>query len=167
MKKSLENQLTETIPSKKKIAAVDTGGNILASLIIGTAIDTASGLNVAGIITSRAYGTAMNCVTGSPYGWWREQSYKFTRTTEESGKIRKTAADLLAFNTFQVPIYATALSVASLVSEGQIDFEKVGKGSLYLATISPFIGPAMGWFMDKFRGFCGVKSAAGQAYNNK
>ncbi|MBW2999674.1 L-alanine exporter AlaE [Candidatus Woesearchaeota archaeon] len=154
-------------PSKRKIAAVDTGGNVTYSLIVGSILDYCAGLDVVGILVSRGYATAVNSVTGGPYGWWRERVFKATKTKEKSGKIRKTLADLLAFNTFQVPIYATALTVASLVSEGKVDWEKVRDGATYLATISPLIAPTMGWYMDGFRKVFGVKSAAEGAYKSK
>src|SRR3989338_3052182 len=144
-------QIVNNQPSKKKVGLVDIGGNITYSLMVGTALDYAAGLNFTGILASRASATAMNTVTGGPYGWWREQAYRVTNTTKESGKVRKTLVDLLAFNTFQVPVYATALAVGSLVSEGKVDWEKVQDGATYLATISPFIGPTMGWYLDGFR----------------
>jgi len=151
-------------PSAGKVAVVDTAGNITYSLIVGSLLDYSAGLNLAGIVASRASATAMNSVTGGPYGWWREKIFKTTKTTEKSGKIRKTLVDLLAFNTFQVPIYAAAVAIGSYVSEGKVDMEKVQNGATYLATISPLIGPTMGWYMDGFRKLFGIKSAAEGAY---
>ena len=154
-------------PSARKIAIVDTAGNITYSLLVGIPLDCSAGLNCTGVAASRATATAINSVTGGPYGWWREKTYQVTRTTEESGKARKTLVDLLAFNTFQVPIYATALAIGSLVSEGTIDTEKVMDGARNLAIISPLVGPTMGWYMDWFRGLFGVKSAAEGAYKKR
>ncbi|MFC1710804.1 L-alanine exporter AlaE [Nanoarchaeota archaeon] len=180
-------------PSKKKIAAVDTLGNIVYSTIVGIGLDYRAGLNPAGILTSRLYGNGMNMVTGGPYGWWREKAYKLTKTKEEHSKLRKTIVDLLAFNTFQTPQYGTAVALGSLISEsnidwgyvfdslqhtqvgigmaldhiiseGQIDWSKVKTGMKSLATISPIIGPTMGWTIDKFRKMFGIKSAAKGAY---
>ncbi len=150
--------------SAKKIALVDTAGNILYSLIVGSLLDYSAGLDLAGIVASRASATAINSVTGGLYGWWREKVFKATKTTEESRKLRKTLVDLLAFNTFQVPIYAAAVAIGSYVSEGKADMEKVQNGAVYLATISPLIGPTMGWFMDGFRKVFRLKSAAEGAY---
>lgn len=159
----IESKLREDV-SARKVAVVDTAGNITYSLIAGSILDYCAGLNLSGIVASRASATAINSVTGGPYGYWREKVFKTTRTNEKSGKIRKTLVDLLAFNTFQVPIYATAVAIGSLVSEGKIDMEKVQNGALYLATISPFIGPTLGWYMDGCRKIFGVKSAAEGAY---
>lgn len=156
--------IISTQPSKKKIGLVDTGGNITYSLLVGTVLDYCAGLNCAGIVASRASATAMNTVIGGPYGWWREWAYRVTKTTKESGKVRKTLVDLLAFNTFQVPVYAAAVAIGSFLSEGKVNWDKVQDGATYLATISPFIGPTMGWYLDHFRRLFGVKSAAEGAY---
>ncbi|MDD5253985.1 MAG: L-alanine exporter AlaE [Candidatus Nanoarchaeia archaeon] len=164
-KEDLELKLkNSSATSTRKIAAVDTAGNITYSLVVGSVLDYWTGLNLAGIIASRASATAMNSVTGGPYGWWREKAFKIAKTSEESGRLRKTLVDLLAFNTFQVPIYAAAITIGSLFSEGKVDMEKVQNGATYLATISPFIGPTLGWYMDGCRKLFGVKSAAEGAY---
>ena len=151
--------------SAKKIALADIFGNSSYSLILGGTLDYCSGLDLAGIVASRGSGTLMNLVTAGPYGLWREKVFKLTNTNEKSGRLRKTLVDLAAFNSFQVPVYATAVAVGSLVSEGKVDWEKVTHGATYLATISPFIGPTMGWFMDGCRKVFGVKTAAQGAYD--
>lgn len=174
---------------------VDTIGNITFSLIVGTGLDYyASGLRGWGIVTSRAYATGVNAATGGLYGMWRNLCFRITNTTEKEGGIyegikelyqkyqqkeeiknkenlvkkvaRSSLVDLLAFNTFQVPVYATAVAMGSLVSEGKVDWEKVQQGATYLAEISPLIGPAMGLYLDGFRKLFKVKTAAEQVYHN-
>ena len=167
LEQRLEGDSLESTSAASKTVGVDVGGNITYSLIVGIVLDISAGLNIWGILASRSSATAMNAVTGGPYGWWREKTCDVTRTKKDSGVVRKTVADLLAFNTFQVPVYAAAISVGSLVSEGKVDLQKVQDGSMYLAAISPLIGPSMGWYMDKFRGAFGVKSAAEGAYAGK
>ena len=154
----------EKKPSAKKIAIVDTLGNITYSLITGSMLDYSAGLNLKGIIGSRTSATAINSVTGGLYGWWREKMFKWTKTKADSNKVRKVLVDLFAFDSFQIPVYGTAVAIGSLVSEGYIDFDKVLKGAENLAIISPLIGPTMGWYMDGFRWLFGIKSAAKGAY---
>jgi len=155
--------------SVRKIAAVDIGGNITYGLVVGAMLDYSAGLNAAGILASRTYATAMNSVVGGPYGWWREKAFKITNTNEESGKVRKTLVDLLAFNSFQVPLYATVVAVGSLASnllsngEFKIDFDKVSTGAQHLAMISPFIGPTLGLYTEGLRRLFGLKSAPRKA----
>jgi len=153
----------EKKPSAKKIALVDTLGNVTYSIIVGSMLDYSAGLRLKGIISSRATATGINTITGGPYGWWREKMFKWTNTKSDSNKIRKYLVDLLAFNTFQIPVYATALSVGTLI-EGEYDFSKVANGIKNLAMISPLIGPTMGWYMDGFRRLFGIKSASKGAY---
>jgi hypothetical protein len=152
-------------PSARKITLVDTLGNVTCSLVIGSGLDCASGLDFKGVAASRATATAMNSVTGGPYGWWREKAFKLTRTNEKSGRVRKTLADLLAFNTFQVPIYGVAVATGSLFSEGEVNFDKVQSGMTYLAMISPLISPVMGLFMDGARRIFGINTASKGAYS--
>lgn len=151
--------------SARRVALADIVGNVSYSLILGSALDCCSGLDLAGIAASRTSASLINAVTGGPYGLWRENVFKLTGTNEKSGRLRKTLVDLAAFNSFQVPVYATAVAIGSLVSEGKVDWEKVAHGAGYLAAISPFIGPTMGWFMDGCRRVFGVRTAAQGAYN--
>jgi hypothetical protein len=153
--------------SGKRVALVDTLGNVSYSLLTGALLDYNAGLDLAGIAASRASGTAINSVTGAPYGWWREKVFKTTKTNEESGRVRRTLTDLLAFNTFQMPIYATAVAIGSLVSDGDINWEKVMHGAEYLTIASPLVGPTMGLWMDGCRRLFRVKSAAKGAYERK
>jgi len=191
---ALDTDIVKESPSAKKIGLVDTGSNITYSLIAGSLLDYWSGLNFWGIVGSRASGTAMNFATGGPYGWWREKAFEWTRTNEEPrslvnslkesyddyslegikvlkepadiliGKTRKVLVDLFAFNTFQVPIYWTAVAIGSLVSEGEINIDKANNGALYLAMVSPLIAPTTGLFMDGCRRLFGIRSAAEGAY---
>jgi len=149
----------ETKKIRGKEGLVDTLGNVSYSLIAGGILDYASGLRGWGIIASRLSATAINLPTGAPYGKWRNLTFKLTKTTNESSKIRKSLADLLAFNTFQVPIYSSAVAIGSLISEGKIDWQKVEKGAAYIALISPLIAPTLGYYMDGLRKVFRLKSA--------
>ena len=165
---TLESKISKIkiIPTSK-IMLVDTAGNITSSLIAGSILDYCVGLNLAGIIASRTSATAMNLVTGGPYGWLREQTFRLMKTNEDSGVVKKTLTDLIAFNTFQVPVYATAVAIGSLISEEKVDWNKVISGASYLAIVSPLIGPTLGLYMDGFRKLFGVKSAVEGAYKDK
>jgi hypothetical protein len=150
--------------SDARVDKADKASAITYSLITGGILDYASGLSLGGIVASRAYAGGINYLTGGEYGLWQERMYRWTNTTEKSGKLRKGLVDLLAFNTLQVPIYATAVTVASLVSEGKVDFEKVEHGARNLALISPFIAPTMRISMNWFRKLFRVKSIAERAH---
>jgi len=159
----MKNENLEGIVNKEKFgreSIVDTLGGVSYSLISGSLLDYCTGLNFYGVLASRASATAMNSVTSAPYGKWRNLIYKILKTNKESSKIKKFLTDLLAFNTFQVPIYAAGIAMGSLVSEGKVDWDKVKHGSEYLTTISPLIAPTMGIYMDYLRRIFKIKAAA-------
>ena len=162
--KSLDDVVEKSNPSVKKIAAVDTGATVAYSLIAGTCLDCAAGLNLTGVLVSRAMGTASNTATGGLYGWWREKVYDFTKTDEKSGKTRKFLTELLAFNSCRVPTYYAALCISSHISEGAVNFEKAQNGAMYLAAISPIFGPTLGLFIDSARRIFKIKPADEGAY---
>ena len=154
---------------KVKESLVDTLGVVSYSLIVGAGMDYSAGLRGMGIVASRTYGTAINIPTGAPYGKWRNFIYEKSRITDKSSKLKKSIAELLAFNTFQVPLYATVVAVGSLVSnllsngEFKIDFDKVSAGAQHLAIVSPFIGPTLGLYTEELRKAFGLKSAPRKA----
>ncbi|MEK6927329.1 MAG: L-alanine exporter AlaE [Nanoarchaeota archaeon] len=155
--------LKENKIKKGKESLVDTLGNITYPLIVGGIIDYASGLRGFGILASRSYATLINVPAGAPYGKWRNLIFKVTKTTDESSRIRQSLTDLLAFNSFQVPLYSTVIAVGSLISEGSINWEKVKHGAEYLAITSPVIAPTMGLYMDWLRKTFKLKSAPEKA----
>ncbi len=149
----------------------DTLGLFTYSFLTGIATDYASGLRGIGIIASRIYGGTINFPTATFYGKWRNFLYKKTKTTDKSSKKRKYGVELLAFDTFQVPLYATVLSVGSLTSnlskgEFRIDFEKVKDGVEILTLVSPLIGPTCGLYMEGLRKLFEIDSAPKKARKN-
>ncbi len=146
-----------------KESIVDTMGSVTYPLIVGTALDYASGLRGWGLVASRAYATGINIPTGGLYGKWRNTVFRTTRTIENSGKLKKSIADLVAFNSFQIPLYSSVIAVGSLVSEGEVDWNKVARGAEYLAIFSPLVGPTLGWYMDGLRKAFKLKSAPEKA----
>ena len=146
----MDKVLKQPEEKKGKESLVDTLGVVSYSLIVGAGMDYSAGLRGRGIVASRVYGTIINIPTGARYGKWRNFVYEKTRTTDKSSKLRKGVAELLAFNTFQVPLYTTVVAIGSLASnllsngEFKIDFDKVSTGAQHLAMVSPLIGPTLG-----------------------
>lgn len=183
----IEEILNKENKSWTKENVVYTVGNVTYSLITGTALDFYSGLTPFGVLCSRTYATGINSLTGALYENWR--NYVFRKKDEILNskpiqylkeKISKTrlsklgekkiiraapnvVANLFAFNTMQVPIYATAIALGTFISEGEINWQKVQNGAESLVKISPLIGPTMGWYNDIFRKMFGVKSAQEKA----
>ncbi len=154
----------ESIVNKKQ-AVVDTASGITYSWIVGSVLDYYAGLNFSGIVVSRTSATALNFLASAPYGWWKDQIYKWTKTNKESSRFRKYFTDLLAFNTGQTLLYATSLAIGGLVSEGKLNWEKVKNGVEYVAIVSPLIGPLMNIYMDYARRLFKLKTSAEKSIN--
>jgi len=163
MTENLEIKVLSEKRKSRKEKIVDAFSNVSYSLVTGAALDYFSGLNFWGIITSRASASGLNAVTGAPYGLWRNFVFNKTRTSDENSIFRKGFVDFLAFNSFQTPIYASAVALGSLVSEGEVKWDKVADGAINLALVSPLIGPTLGIYYDFLRNICGLKSAAEKA----
>jgi hypothetical protein len=161
-KTGLELKLDKDIIRKTVYA--DTFGNITYSLILGSILDYYSGLNIPGIISARFSATIMNTFASGPYGLWREEIFKITKTNEDSSRVRKTLLDLVSYNTFRLPMYGVAIAIGSFSSEGKVDMEKVQNGVTYLAALSPIIGPTLGLYMNFCRKIVGVNSAEKGSY---
>ncbi|MEK6927236.1 MAG: L-alanine exporter AlaE [Nanoarchaeota archaeon] len=153
--------------NKGKIGSVDTLANVTYSLGVGALTDFWSGLNALGVLSSRLSSVPLNIVTGSPYALWTEKLYSWTKTKKESSQSRKFLVDLLAFNTFQVPVYGVALAVGSVCSQTEVDWKKVESGMTHLAQISPFIAPTLRMYTNSLRKIFGIKSISEGAYRNE
>ena len=149
------------LSDKTKNSLADIVGNVSCSLVVGGALDYfASHLDCMGILVSRAYATVINALTSTHYGKWRDYVFKKMHTTEESSLAKMYISNVAAFVPFQVPVYATAVGLASYLSDGYIDFDKVKNGAFFLTMISPAVAPTQNWTMDKTRQLFGIKSSA-------
>ncbi len=151
----------------RKESLVDTLSGFTYSLIVGGVIDYTTGLRGWGIASSRAYASSISAVTGGWYGKWRNFLFNKTNTTQNSHWFRKGFVDVLAGNTFQAPIYASAVAVGSLISDGHVDWHKVRDGLEKIVIISPLIAPTLGWYSDFVRKRFGLPSAAQRAGESK
>ena len=150
--------------SKLKIANVDRLANITYSLIVGSIVDATSGASALEVVVSRLSSLGVNAATGGFYGWWREQACCLTGTTKESGRFRKGIADVVAFCSMQVPLYAVVRSAGRLIGNGEVDTKSIAYGMGTLAAFSPLIGPTLGAYTDFVRHIFGIKPAAEGAY---
>ncbi len=162
-----------------KESLVDTASRVLYSLTVG-ALNQYSGKSLSDLIfqdiqnpdqdlvseiaLSRLYATGVNTITGGPYRKWKEFMYRLTKTTKEHSKLRRELVDFLSFNTFENPVYISAVSVSQLLTRGEIDLDEVLTGSLILAMFSPFVSTTMNNFMDWCRKRFKIKSTVETAY---
>ena len=164
--RSIRKSLVDYI-QRKKVDLVDKGGNISYSLVVGCGLDAASGLDLAGIAGSRGYSAIVTYLAGGYYGRWRETMFRLTKTTKQHSRFRRGLVGLLAFNSFQVPFYFSALAVGNFLSEGRVDLEKCINGAKYLTMASPLFSTTLNYWMDVFRKRFKVKPAVVRAYEKK
>jgi hypothetical protein len=134
--------------------AVDTAANVVYSLTVMSAVEyLALGLEPKQVLKSRLAGTLSNIVTGRPYGMYRDFVFRKMGVTEESSSVRKYAADLIVFNSFCIPLYSGVLGFA------EADAYQMLGGIAMIAAMSLFIGRTLGWWVDRVRKWCGVRTA--------
>ncbi|MGA2130065.1 MAG: L-alanine exporter AlaE [Candidatus Pacearchaeota archaeon] len=146
---------------------VDTAGQMLLSLT-GAPTDYLSGLRGVGILAARSYGALAILPTGAFYGKCRNHCYKDRKVTDESPLSKKWLAEMKAFLSFQVPLYATTLAMGSLAShlgyhELKVDPEKILTGVGLLTLASPIAAPGTGLWMEAGRKIFGLDSAGKKA----
>ncbi|MFA8388419.1 MAG: L-alanine exporter AlaE [Pelagibaca sp.] len=86
----------------------------VATVIFFTVVAALSELLIAGmdlkqVLIARLITIPIMMVTGRPYGIWRDWFFSKTRPQRW---IANVAYDIIAFITFQVPVYVTTLAVA-------------------------------------------------------
>ncbi|MFH1770670.1 MAG: L-alanine exporter AlaE [archaeon] len=175
--------------SRKYVARVDKGSNIIYSILVGSYLDIVDSeiIDWRGLAVSRGTGTAANYLFGGAYGRYKNWWYKKTNTTTESHWVRRTAVDLLAFNTFQTPQYGLTAFLGCYVQDffgsesfqsGQYDLQGVFEAVKYATQNIPsglegaasgmkslfykswMIGPTLNGFIDIARFFFGIPSSA-------
>jgi len=134
--------------------AVDTAAMITFSTPIAMANEIfIADMEVEQSLKARGIATVVNLLTARPYGKFRDYLFKKCHTTEESGFIKKAATDILAFATFQAPLYAGILAVSGAKPENIL------VGSVVITGLSGFIGRPYGAYLDIVRKFFGLKPA--------
>ena len=132
-----------------RTAIVDT----LASIVFFTTVAALTELYVAGmapreVLVTRLIMVPLMIVTGRPYGLYRD--WVFARSKATVGWSR-TLMDVVAFLTFQLPVYAITLFVAG-ASLGQIMTLLPATAVLMILLSRPF-----GLYLEMVRGWLGVR----------
>lgn len=99
------------------------------------------------MLAARLTAIPVMLATGRPYGLWRDAAFAALRP---SGTVGRTAVDVGAFVTFQVPVYAAILWLAG--AEGGQMAAALGGATVGMILLSrPF-----GLWLDWMRRVCGV-----------
>lgn len=96
-------------------------------------------------LISRAMAVPVMLATGRPYGMWRD--FVFSRTMPR-GRITRTATDMGAFVTFQVPVYAAILWLAG--AGGAQMATALGSATVLMVVLSRPYGLWLDWMRRVF-----------------
>ena len=131
---------------------VDTYAMISSSIAVGMANEMfITGMSLEQSLKSRAISIIPNMLLGRVYGEYRDWMLKKFKTSQESHWLKKSTADIIAFTSFNGPLYAGILALAGADSDQII----TAVGSFTI--MSPFLGRPYGLYLDWLRKFSGLK----------
>ncbi len=89
---------------------IDTVGTVVFFTIVAAMTEFfIAGMEPSQVLTARLIMIPIMILTGRPYGVWRD--WVFARFLPQ-GRLMSIIADIVAFLTFQVPVYVTTLFIA-------------------------------------------------------
>ncbi len=131
--------------SRLRNAAADTFALVVYCFVVGMLIEVLlSGMTFGQSLSSRLVSIPVNILIAWPYGLYRDAFIRFARRFSMASWA-KNLADLLAYVTFQSPVYA-----AILWSVGA-DTQQIVAAVTSNALISMVMGVAYGYFLDYCR----------------
>ncbi len=135
-------------------AFIDGMTSVTMGLTFGTANDYyVTGMEPRQVLVSRMISIPINLATGSIYGRYRDRVYRFCHTTDKSSWLKRYITDVLAFATFQAPLYVGITTVAGA------DRNEIIRGTTVLTFASPVVGKVSGYTNDVFRRAGGLKTS--------
>lgn len=99
------------------------------------------------VLTTRMLMVPIMLLTGRPYGLWRDWAFRIIRPTTAWSRA---LIDVVAFVSFQIPVYAATLAIAG-ANAAQIATALSAAIVFMVALSRPF-----GLFLDMVRGWAGV-----------
>lgn len=127
-------------------AAADTFALVVYCFIVGMAIEILiSGMSFSQSLSSRLVSIPVNIVIAWPYGRYRDFFIATARRSPRGQFLLRNLADLLAYVSFQSPVYAVILW--SVGADGQQILAAVTSN----AVISMAMGVVYGYFLEYCR----------------
>ncbi|PEH53715.1 L-alanine exporter AlaE [Yersinia kristensenii] len=132
--------------SRLRSAAADTFALVVYCFVIGMIIEIViSGMTFQQSLSSRLVSIPVNILIAWPYGVYRDAFIRFARCHAGEHFWAKSLADLLAYVSFQSPVYAMILwSVGA-------DLEQITTAVTSNALVSMAMGVAYGYFLEYCR----------------
>lgn len=127
-------------------AAADTFALVVYCFVIGMIIEIViSGMTFQQSLSSRLVSIPVNILIAWPYGVYRDAFIRFARHHADKHFWARNLADLLAYVSFQSPVYAIILwSVGA-------DLEQITTAVTSNALVSMAMGVAYGYFLEYCR----------------
>ncbi|CAI2452689.1 L-alanine exporter AlaE [Serratia liquefaciens] len=127
-------------------AAADTFALVVYCFIAGMAIEIlVSGMSFQQSLSSRLLSIPVNILIAWPYGRYRDLFIRITRRSDRYPFLLRNLADLLAYVSFQSPVYAAILW--SVGADGQQIITAVASN----AVVSMAMGVVYGYFLEYCR----------------
>lgn len=127
-------------------AAADTFALVVYCFIAGMAIETlVSGMSFQQSLSSRLVSIPVNILIAWPYGRYRDLFIRLATRFQRGQWLLRNLADLLAYVSFQSPVYAAILW--SVGADGQQIMTAVAGN----AVLSMAMGVVYGYFLDYCR----------------
>ncbi|MFI0487891.1 MAG: L-alanine exporter AlaE [Yersinia sp. (in: enterobacteria)] len=132
--------------SRLRSAAADTFALVIYCFVIGMIIEVLiSGMTFQQSLSSRLVSIPVNILIAWPYGIYRDAFIRFARCYVGDHFWARSLADLLAYVSFQSPIYAMILWAVGA------DLEQITTATTSNAVVSMAMGVAYGYFLEYCR----------------
>ena len=138
--------------SRLRHAMADTFAMVVYCSVVNMLIEIfLSGMTFEQSLSSRLVAIPVNILIAWPYGLYRDAFMRFARGFSPAGGV-KNLADVLAYVTFQSPVYVTILLVVGA------DWHQIAAAVSSNIVVSMVMGAAYGYFLDYCRRLFRVSS---------
>ncbi|EMJ5764551.1 TPA: L-alanine exporter AlaE [Klebsiella oxytoca] len=131
--------------SRLRHAVADTFAMVVYCTVVNMMIEIfLSGMSFEQSLSSRLVAIPVNIIIAVPYGFYRDFAMSQARRVSTSGWM-KNIADVVAYVTFQSPVYVAILLVVGA------DWHQIAAAVSSNIVVSMMMGAAYGYFLDYCR----------------
>lgn len=131
--------------SRLRHAVADTFAMVVYCTVVNMMIEIfLSGMTFEQSLSSRLVAIPVNIIIAVPYGFYRDRAMCLARHISPSGWM-KNVADVVAYVTFQSPVYVAILFVVGA------DWHQIAAAVSSNIVVSMLMGAAYGYFLDYCR----------------
>ncbi|MEF3099979.1 L-alanine exporter [Raoultella ornithinolytica] len=131
--------------SRLRHAVADTFAMVVYCTVVNMMIEIfLSGMTFEQSLSSRLVAIPVNIIIAVPYGFYRDRAMRLARHISPSGWM-KNIADVVAYVTFQSPVYVAILFVVGA------DWHQIAAAVGSNIVVSMLMGAAYGYFLDYCR----------------